>query len=251
MMHLRKQAVPARGVAGAALLGLLATCSPADREAGGAAPPPAAGGLRFAPAQRDCLDLAVGEKHAARIALVSDQPVDWKGVVLASSCDCLTADYVGTPEPSRAEIEMTWFGEKVEDVDGSIYAENPRHETLAEFRSRVVVARIPFVQPREVAIERRRDPTFEFVVGQAFPAGAELPGSILADLDIDAIDETRVVLEDFEDETERHESDVILRTRIRFAVVEEALAKPFETEIPVEFGQPPVKRKVRARWPGR
>jgi len=250
--------------AGSILLGsaLAAGCGGDSGAAGGGAgggaaaqgqpAKPAAKSIRFEPATRDELKLAVGETLTERVVLLAEAPRDLRDVTLLASCECLAARFVEPPRATRGEVEVTWFGVTRESVDGVIFAEGPKHETLAEFLRPVTIERRAFVQPREVQIEKSAEGRFEIVVGQAFARDAKLPDSLIQELDASKLDETKIVLLDFDDVDPDHtDEDVILRSRLSFMVAEEARAKPFETEVPIEFGVPPERRNVKVRWPGR
>jgi hypothetical protein len=208
--------------------------------------------IHFEPAQQEKLELAVGETLVERVLLLAEAPADLREVTLVASCECLAARFAAPPTATRGEVEVSYFGVKREEIDGVIYAEGAGHKTLAEFLRPLSIRRRPFVQPREIAIEKSPEGRFELVVGQAFAPDAKLPESLVSELDPDQLDETKIALLDFDDlDRERTDEDVILRSCLKFMVVDEARAKPFETTIPIAFGVPPERRNVKVRWPGR
>ncbi len=205
--------------------------------------------LHFEPRELHHPDVAVGETLVERVALVADAPIDWTPITVATTCECLAAEFVGTPTPTRAEVEVRIFGLKSEELDGGILAEGTNHTLLADLTARLSIGRRPFLQPREVFVEKGIEGHFEIVVGQAFPTDAELPPSVLEDLG--AYDEAKIALLEMPDESERTEQDVILRTVLKFVVVDDARPTPFETTVPISLGVPPVNRSVKVHWPGR
>lgn len=222
--------------------------------AGEHAPPPPK--LRFDPAESEHLDVAVGEEVSFPIALVAEGGFDWSSIRVATTCECLSAVVTGQAKDGRVPVEVTIHGHQPEDIHGGITAQDardPQKAMLAEHVARLAIRRAPFTAPRAVAIAPAAEPRFDLVLGQAFPLGAELPPTIL--VDVSGFDETRLQLIDLADESaplpKLAPKSVLLTTRLTFLVVAEDLASPFEVEIPVEFGEPPVKRRVKARWPGR
>jgi hypothetical protein len=208
--------------------------------------------LRFEPAERDYRDVAVGELRTDRVALVCDEPFDWKTVQLATSCDCLMADFVGTPTPTRAEVEVTVTSGEVEEALGaSVKVEDAKHDALVEFGAVISIRRRPFVQPRELFLAKGPSQRFELIVGQAFPHDAMPETPVLDSLDVTTLDGSGIDVLDMSDlERELSDDSVILRTRIEFTVLEEARAKPFEATIPLSIGCPPQARAVKVHWPG-
>ena len=155
-------------------------------------------------------------------------------------------------EVELSDADTDRVGSSRPDVWVTVRAGSSPEDFSANLRAPIVIARRPFVQPREVRLEKGSDGRIELVVGQAFALDAALPDEFVRDLDPSALDETKLVLSDFDDtERERTDADVILRARIVCNVVEEAMGRPFQTEIPVEFGAPPQKRRVKVFWPGR
>lgn len=210
------------------------------------------------PAESEILDVGVGENVTRELELVAHADVDWATLSLFTSCDCLSAEYVGAPEPRRARVRMTVNGIEPEDVTGGVVGvqdDADGKKTLAEHLTHVAIRRVPFVAPRVVDVAPAAQPQFDLVVGQAFALDAELPASILVDLSIDAIDGSRIELLDMADEKLMwpvgNPKSWVLQTRLTFAVVAKDLAPPFTTSIPVEWGEPPVKRAIEVRWPGR
>jgi hypothetical protein len=253
MAH-RTRLVRAAALAASGFFFLSALCGPGcrrDDDPGPAGNTSAQPALRFEPATRAYRDVGVGETLTERIALVSEQPVEWGDVLLVSSCDCLLAEYVGTPTPTRAEVEISVVGLTTESIDGEVRAETPQRVELALFRAPIDIARRAFVEPREVRPDPGSEGRVEFVVGQAFARDAKLPEEFVRELDPGAFDETKLVLSDFDDtERETTDTDVILRARIECTVVDEARPTPFQTEVPIEFGEPPQQRRVKIHWPG-
>jgi len=227
---------------------LLAGCGP-EPEAP-AARDAAAPAIRFEPAGREYRDVGVGETIRETIAVIAPAPVNWSEFDLVASCDCLAGEFlVRSFTPTRAEVVLSVIGLEVEDVDGELYLEGPGKERLATFRAPIVAARIPFVQPREVFVARGPEGRFEIVVGQAFPHGAKRPGEILDD--IGEFDESKLALLDMTaPELERTDEDVVVRTRLEFSVVDDALEERFEAAVQLSFGEPPVRRTVLVHWPG-
>lgn len=212
--------------------------------------------LRFDPEKEDHSDLAVGETIVERIALQSETPVDWRTIEVDSSCECLLARFVETGDPNKAMVELTFYSDKLEDIDGMVFARLVRSkeeieksgmgEMLATYTAKVVTKCIPFVVPRSIVLERGGSGQFDVIVGQAFRRDAKTPASILRDIHFD---ETKLDLADAPKElpvsTERLE---LLRTQIPFVLIESARATPFKTTVKIEFGEPSVEKSVVVEW---
>ena len=249
----------------AAACGLLAAlgttvcaCGPEAASQGTPPPVPAAPAplpkLRFVPEKSEHLDLAVGERRSFDLELVADGEVDWSALRVSTTCECLSAEFAGKAVAGKAPIRVTLHGLEPEDIDGGVVIEGPGHVRIVEHIARIAIRRGPFTDPREVAIAPTSEGRFELTVGQSFPLDAKLPDSILVDLSTDQLDTTKIDLIDMEDGKEhwpKHEpKSVVLTTKLAFVVVAEDKSLPFETTIPVEFGEPAVKRSVKVRWPG-
>ncbi len=207
--------------------------------------------LHFDPAKSDHLDVAVGETLVSKVGLVADGAVDWDDVRILSTCECLSGEFISEAVAGRAEIQLTIFGLEQEDIDGALLAENGKREQLAEHVARIAIRRLPFVAPRELTLRPTPSADFELVVGQAFKPDSKLPDSILVNFDTATLDATKIVLADYANEPVEHrEKDWILRTKLTFTVTAADRSLPFETTIPVEFGEPPVKRVVKVHWLG-
>ncbi len=218
--------------------------------------------LRFEPPKADQTDVAVGEEVSYRIRLIGESKVDWDAVRIVSSCDCVTAEVAAAPDEATAEIQVTIHGTKAERIEAHVEARQKASdakpatgagpvEPLANHAIDLAITRRPFVTPREVELKQAKDARFELVVGQAFAPDAKLPGSILKDLDVAKLDAKKIELVDMvDDPVARTEDDQIVRTRLVFAVVAVDPKAAFETTIPIEFGEPPVKREVKVRWRG-
>jgi hypothetical protein len=236
---------------------------------GGKAPAPAGGAapalastLRFDPEKEDHSDLAVGETVVERIALRSKTPSDWKSIELATSCDCLDARFVDTSDPKRAVVELKFHSDKVEEIDGVVYArgggakdETKEKDVIAKdghgeiqaiYTATIVARRVPFVTPRSVVLEKGGSGRFDLVVGQAFAKDAKPPVAIDADVHCD---EAKLALVDYKpvdgDFTEEH---TLLRTRVTLELQEAARAAAFTTKVTLKFGVPAVERTVEVQW---
>ncbi len=208
----------------------------------------------FVPEKSENLDLRVGERQTFLIEVVGEGEIDWKSVRLSTTCECLSAEFIGKANGNRATVRVTLHGLEEEDIDGGVVLEGADHVRLAEHLARIAIRRGPFTDPREVDIAPTPEGRFELTVGQSFKLDAKLPDSILVDLSIDALDATKIELLEMEDgkanwPTQAPKS-VVLTTRLSFVVVAQDKSLPFETTIPVEFGEPAVKRVVKVRWPG-
>ena len=215
--------------------------------------------LRFAPPESEILDVAVGEYVTREIELIATAPVDWNGISVATTCECLSAEYVGKPTATSAKVRMTVNGLQPEDVDAGVDVEiigekDPQKARLASHSCHLAIRRIPFTAPREVDITPSAEGRFELVVGQAFPLDAKLPESVLDDLSGDRLDTTKIDLILMEDEKTSwpigNPKSWVLTTRLTFVVTAEDRTQPFETTIPVKFGLPVIEREVKVRWPG-
>jgi hypothetical protein len=214
---------------------------------------PAAGTttLHFDPAKSEHLDVAVGEEQTFEIELGGEAPVSWNEIRLSTTCECLTAEYLGKPTETRAKILVTIQGLEEEDIEGGVTAEevkDGKERLLDEHLANLAIRRKPFVMPREVTIEPTAEGRFEIVVGQAFKPDAKLPDTILAD--VGGFDAAKIELIDMTDETKRDLKNSVMLTRLVFVVVAEDRKAPFETKVDLEFGEPAVKRTVKVRWPG-
>ena len=259
-----------RPAIGACLLLIVTACaacgggeSSANADAGGAAVATATPAteplLRFIPPESEILDVAVGEYVIREIELIATGPVDWNGISVATTCECLSAEYVGKPTATSAKVRMTVNGLEPEDEIGSVDVEiigekDPQKARLASHSSHVAIRRIPFTAPRVIDITPSTDGRFELVVGQAFPLDAKLPESVLDDLSGDRLDTTKIDLILMEDEKSSwpigKPKSWVLTTRLTFVVTAEDRTQPFETTIPVKFGVPVIEREVKVRWPG-
>jgi hypothetical protein len=218
----------------------------ADDGAGGK--PAAVPALHFEPATGDHSDLAVFETAVDRVALIAAAPVDWKTVELVVHCECMTARYVGTPTPTRAEVEITFHTEKIEKIEASIWAEDAKREKLAEYSAPVDARRRPFVEPRKVTLEKGGSGRVEFHLGQAFDLKAKPPVSVLDDVTYDTERWSPIdypVQETMTDEHQLRECTAI------FELNESARASPSTSKFVFRFGVPPVERTVEVFWPGK
>lgn len=210
--------------------------------------------LRFVPEKSEHLDLAVGERRSFDLELVADGEVDWSALRVSTTCECMSAEFVGKAVDGKVPIRVTLHGLEPEDIDGGVVIEGPGRVRIVEHIARIAIRRGPFVDPPEVAIAPTPEGRFELKVGQAFKLDAELPDSILVDFSIDQIDATKIEFLDMVDGKEYWPShdpkSVVLTTTLSFVVVAADPSLPFETTLPVEFGEPAVKRVVKVRWPG-
>lgn len=237
---------------------LLATASACGNCTGPQATPPgpkapAATGtsVRFEPAESKYHDVAVGEEITFDVGLVGEAPIPWNDVRLSTTCECLSAEFAGKPSEKRALIRVTIHGIEEEDIAGGVQLEevkDGKERLLHEHIVDLAIRRKPFVMPREVVIEVTPEGRFEILVGQAFRPDAELPGSIL--VDVGGWDGTKVEMIDGPEETQRDLKNTLMTTRLVFIVVAEDRKAPFETKVDLEFGEPPIKRTVKVRWPG-
>jgi hypothetical protein len=244
-------------LAGAIVLAMAQEAPPSGRPKAPAKPTPPAPAaptskVHFEPAKLDHTDVAVGETVTDHLTLVADEPTNWDKLRLVTQCDCVTAEFVGEPRPLRAEVLVTVVGVQVEDVEPDVLLQPLDHKTdLASARVNVKITRKPFVTPRELKLDAKSADRFELVIGQAFEKTTEkTPDSLLVDLNTSKLDQKKIDLLDMgTDEHETTEKDVIVRTKLTFFVQKDARGAPFDTEIPVEFGQPPVKKAVLVHWP--
>ncbi len=210
--------------------------------------------LRFVPEKSEHLDLVVGEQRSFLLELVGEGEVDWSVLRVSTTCECLSAQFEGKAVGGKAAIRVTLHGLEPEDIDGGVVIEGPGHVRIVEHIARIAIRRGPFTDPREVEVAPTREGRFDLTVGQSFKLDATLPDSILVDLSTDQIDTTKIDLLDMVDGKEhwpKHDpKSVVLTTRLSFVVVAEDKTLPFETTVPVEFGEPAVKRVVKVRWPG-
>ena len=234
------------------LVSLVVACDGSVTEAHPPAVASAAPKIHFEPAQLDHRDMAVGEVLVERVALVSDAPIEWDPLALAEHCDCMTAAFIGTPTPTRAEVDITIHADKVEEIDGMVDYEGPKHELLARFDCPIRSERKPFTSPREILLGKGASPRFTLTVGQAFAPDAKRPDSLLDELDVDALDAANLTLLTMgADEAVTTEAGVLVTIAFEFEIAEAARGKPLETELPIGFGDPPIKRKVRVKWAGK
>jgi hypothetical protein len=244
-------------VAGVGAVLMTACCGPEKplASAGGAAPAPqgqkapSSSKLKFDPETEDHSDLAVGETVVEVVSLRSAAPIDWKTIDLLSSCDCLTARFTDTGDPKRAAVEVTFHGDKVEDIDGVVFAKEltakpGQGEVLATYTARIVMRRIPFVMPRSIVVEKGGSGRFEVIVGQTFAIDVKAPATIFEDIHCD---ESKLFF-DPKDELLTTEEQTLVQTRIAFDVSESARGAAFTTKVVLKFGVPAVERTVEVQW---
>lgn len=277
LLHVAAEVFSGLGAVAApvALMALLLSGAGCEREgrsatAGGAPPapqvPPGAAAqsgpkLRFVPDKAARSVVALGEAVVEKIALQSETPVDWRTIEVDSSCDCLLARFVETSDPKKAVVELTFYSDKLEDVDREdidrmVYARLVRSkeeveksglgDLLASYAANVVWKCIPYVMPRSIVLEKGGSGEFDVLVGQAFARDAKTPVSIFRAYHVD---ETKFDLRDEPKELPvESEKLKLLRTQIPFVLIESARASPFKSTVKIEFGEPPVEKSVVVEW---
>jgi hypothetical protein len=211
--------------------------------------------FEFVPPESEFTDVAVGESIVREIELRSLREVDWSVPRLYSTCECLSAEYAGAPAGSAVKVRVTVHGTEPETIEGGVGITDRNGEKLVEHLATIAIRRVPFTEPRVIELSPSAGTQFELVLGQAFALDADLPPTILDEIDVDKLDRTKIELVDMQDVPKAPWPVVspkswLLATRLVFAVVATDLKAPFDTTIPVRFGVPVVERVITVRWPG-
>lgn len=211
--------------------------------------------FEFVPPESEFLDVAVGEAVVREIELHALRDVDWSTPRLYSTCECLSAEYAGAPVGRSVKVRVTVHGTEPETIEGGVGVTDKDGNKQVEHTAEIAIRRVPFTQPRVLELAPAAGVQFELLLGQAFALEAEVPATILDEIDLDRIDRTKLDLVDMIDEPKApwplaNPKSWLVQTRLVFVVVASDLKAPFETTIPVKFGVPVVERIVTVRWPG-
>ncbi len=212
--------------------------------------------FEFVPPKSEFLDVAVGESIVREIELRALRDVDWSVPRLYSTCDCLSAEYAGAPAGGSVKVRITVHGTEPETIEGGVGVTDKDGNELVEHTAEIAIRRVPFAHPRVIELSPTAGVQFELVVGQAFALDAEVPATILDEIDLEKIDRTKIDLIEMPDEPKApwplaNPKSWLVQTRLVFVVVASDLTAPFETTIPVRFGVPVVERVITVRWPGK